>query len=128
MAKKSHSDIGESTRSYEKWLGSRIRLIPEDLRRKHSEMKKALFPFMRATFYRWAEVWPQVCGDLASAPEALFFAWPSKLLLVGRLPGFWMEQGAGQANLIRKSLNSRRISLISQPTDPIDDVHQIHIE
>src|SRR5262249_32491221 len=30
-----------------------------------------LFPFLRATYYRWAEVWPNVCRDLVSAPEAL---------------------------------------------------------
>jgi len=66
MPKKSLSDIGECTRSYEKWLASRIPLIQEDLRLKHAEMKKALFPFMRATFYRWAQVWPQVCGDLVN--------------------------------------------------------------
>jgi hypothetical protein len=71
MPKKSLSDIGECTRSYEKWLASRIPLIQEDLRLKHAEMKKVRFAFMRATFYRWAEVWPQVCRDLASAPEAL---------------------------------------------------------
>ena len=34
-------------------------------------MKASLFPFLRATYYRWAEVWPQVCSDLLSAPEAL---------------------------------------------------------
>ena len=71
MPKTSLSHIGECTKSYEKWLASCIPLIPEDLRLKHAEMKKSLFPFMRATFYRWAEVWPQVCRDLTSAPEAL---------------------------------------------------------
>ena len=55
MPKKSLSDIGECTKSYEKWLASHIPLIPEDLRLKHAEMKKALFPFMRATFYRWCD-------------------------------------------------------------------------
>jgi Uncharacterized protein conserved in bacteria (DUF2252) len=41
------------------------------LRLKHVEMKVGLFPFLRATYYRWAEVWPEVCKDLTSAPEAL---------------------------------------------------------
>jgi hypothetical protein len=26
---------------------------------------------LRATFYRWAQVWPQLCGDLAEAPGVL---------------------------------------------------------
>jgi hypothetical protein len=34
-------------------------------------MKADLFPFFRATYYRWAAVWPEVCQDLASAPQAL---------------------------------------------------------
>src|SRR6266567_6621448 len=71
MAKKLESHIGECTKRYEAWLASLIPLIEEDVRLKHAQMKKALFPFMRATFYRWAEVWPQVCGDLCSAPETL---------------------------------------------------------
>ena len=71
MAKKLESHIGECTKRYEAWLASLIPLIEEDVRLKHSRMKKALFPFMRATFYRWAEVWPEVCRDLCSAPEAL---------------------------------------------------------
>jgi hypothetical protein len=71
MPKKPQSHIGECTKRYEAWLASLIPLIEEDVRLKHTQMKKALFPFMRATFYRWAEVWPQVCGDLCSAPETL---------------------------------------------------------
>src|SRR5690348_16190342 len=63
--------IGESTKRYETWLAAHIPLIPVDLRLKHAQMTAALFPFLRATYYRWAEVWPQVCSDLTSAPEAL---------------------------------------------------------
>src|SRR5438105_9962164 len=71
VAKKSPSQIGECTKRYEAWLASHIPLIPQDVRLKHAQMKSALFPFMRATYYRWAEVWPEVCSDLSSAPEAL---------------------------------------------------------
>jgi hypothetical protein len=31
-------------------------------------MKQDPFSFFRATFYRWAQVWPEVCVDLATAP------------------------------------------------------------
>ena len=34
-------------------------------------MKEELFAFFRATFYRWAQVWPEVCPDLAKAPHVL---------------------------------------------------------
>jgi len=31
----------------------------------------ALFPFFRATFYRWVQVWPEVCPDLDRVPHLL---------------------------------------------------------
>jgi uncharacterized protein (DUF2252 family) len=34
-------------------------------------MADALFPFLRATFYRWMQLWPEVCPDLAKAPRLL---------------------------------------------------------
>src|SRR5262252_9115509 len=71
MPKKSLPHIGECSRRYERWLAAHIPLIPADLRLKHTQMKAALFPFLRATYYRWAEVFPEVCKDLASAPETL---------------------------------------------------------
>jgi len=71
MPKKTLSAIKDCTRRYEVWLATQIPLIPNDLKLKHTQMKAALFPFMRATYYRWAEVWPQACSDLLSGPEAL---------------------------------------------------------
>jgi len=41
------------------------------LRLKHEQMAAALFPFLRATYYRWAQIWPDVCGEVASAPQVL---------------------------------------------------------
>ena len=34
-------------------------------------MAEAAFPFFRGTFYRWLQLWPSVCGDLAKAPKVL---------------------------------------------------------
>src|SRR5207237_3831965 len=34
-------------------------------------MKAAVFPFLRATYYRWAQLWPKVCPDLAKGPQVL---------------------------------------------------------
>jgi hypothetical protein len=34
-------------------------------------MAQDVFPFLRATFYRWMQVWPKVCPDAARAPQVL---------------------------------------------------------
>jgi hypothetical protein len=65
------STIQEATAGYEAWLGELLPLIPEDLERKHEEMRRAVFPFLRATYYRWAQLWPQVCKDLRGARVVL---------------------------------------------------------
>ncbi len=71
MARVAPDNIMNATRSYEKWLAGHIRLLPGDLRRKHTAMAQGVFPFLRATFYRWMQLWPQVCGDEAAAPRVL---------------------------------------------------------
>jgi hypothetical protein len=64
-------NIVKSTRQYETWLGTHTQLVKPDLRLKHQRMAEAAFPFLRATFYRWMQVWPQVCPDLNRAPRVL---------------------------------------------------------
>ena len=64
-------DIRAATSEYEKWLGTRIPLIAADLSRKHALMRASRFTFMRATYYRWAQRWPEVCADEANAPHIL---------------------------------------------------------
>ncbi|HMD87662.1 MAG TPA: DUF2252 family protein [Anaerolineaceae bacterium] len=64
-------NIIESTQKYENWLEQRIPIIQEDLASKHNAMREAAFPFLRATFYRWVQLWPEICADLASAPAIL---------------------------------------------------------
>ena len=58
-------------RLVETWLAQRTHLDEKDLRLKHARMKAELFPFFRATYYRWAQLWPEICPDLAKAPHAL---------------------------------------------------------
>jgi hypothetical protein len=41
------------------------------LRYKHEQMAASLFSFFRATFYRWVQVWPEICPDLDRAPHLL---------------------------------------------------------
>jgi hypothetical protein len=38
---------------------------------KHKAMRDACFPFFRATFYRWAQVFPEICKDQMDAPQVL---------------------------------------------------------
>jgi hypothetical protein len=64
-------DINKATQVYEAWLGARIPLIDADLRLKHQRMAQSAFPFFRATFYRWVQLWPQVCAEAAVAPSVL---------------------------------------------------------
>ncbi|HEY1204012.1 MAG: DUF2252 family protein [Bryobacteraceae bacterium] len=63
--------IAAATTQFEAWLFRRIALVKQDLDLKHERMRESAFLFLRATFYRWAQLWPQVCADLASAPKAL---------------------------------------------------------
>ncbi|MBV9391511.1 MAG: DUF2252 family protein [Verrucomicrobia bacterium] len=53
-------NIVESTLAYEEWLKRQIPLIPEDLEVKHRKMAHDKFQFLRATFYRWCELWPEI--------------------------------------------------------------------
>jgi hypothetical protein len=63
--------IAKATRKYETWLARHLRIVENDLKLKHREMKSAPFPFLRATYYRWAQTWRDVCGEAARAPKAL---------------------------------------------------------
>jgi transposase len=38
---------------------------------KHKQMRKSPFLFFRGTFYRWAQLWPEVCANLRDAPKVL---------------------------------------------------------
>src|ERR1700721_1882511 len=64
-------NVVKATRQFEDWLGHRTDLVKKDLQLKHASMKAAVFPFLRATFYRWAQIWPKVCPDLAKGPQVL---------------------------------------------------------
>jgi uncharacterized protein (DUF2252 family) len=65
-------DIKQATEGYEAWLRASLPVVVEaDLEYKHQRMAAAVFPFLRATFYRWAERWPELCPDLAGAPPVL---------------------------------------------------------
>src|SRR5213593_4021592 len=73
---KDRSEIGivAATTRYEAWLAERIPLVKPDLELKHHAMSAGIFPFLRATFYRWAARWRALVGEVAAAPTVLAVA------------------------------------------------------
>jgi hypothetical protein len=63
--------IVDATRSFERWLGARLRLRRDDLDYKHEQMAADAFGFLRASFYRWADLWPEELPELAEGPKVL---------------------------------------------------------
>src|SRR5262245_63975334 len=63
----------KSTRAYEKWLRAQLgrEIVEKDLRKKHQKRAEGSFPFLRATYWRWAETILDLCPELAGAPPVL---------------------------------------------------------
>ncbi|MGH9387653.1 MAG: DUF2252 family protein [Vicinamibacterales bacterium] len=64
-------NVVDATRSYESWLSKQTAVVKTDLREKHARMDKSPFEFLRATFYRWVQLWPTACPHHAEAPTIL---------------------------------------------------------
>jgi hypothetical protein len=64
-------DIIEATTRYEAWLGTFMPLVRSDIAEKHRRMRQAAFPFFRATFYRWCQLWRAGAGDAGRATRVL---------------------------------------------------------
>jgi hypothetical protein len=81
-------NIFESTDAFEAWMRKRTDVSKRLLRKKHGQMAAGPFPFLRSSFYRWAEQWPRVCPELAERPDDV-------LLVVGDLHvanfGVWCD-------------------------------------
>ncbi len=52
---------------YEAWLRLHCRVVKADLKEKHRKMRKDVFSFLRATYFRWARTIEAVCPELAAA-------------------------------------------------------------
>jgi hypothetical protein len=63
--------IKQATRAYESWLSRQTPVIAKDLAAKQQAMREGVFPFLRATFYRWAQLWPKLCPELERTPRVL---------------------------------------------------------
>jgi uncharacterized protein (DUF2252 family) len=64
-------NIHKATQSYENWMRGCTAVIEAHLRLKHKQMRGSPFLFFRGTFYRWAQLWPDVCASLRDAPKVL---------------------------------------------------------
>jgi hypothetical protein len=63
--------IFKATRKYESWLHEELPVFEEDLALKHQLLAKDPFTFLRGTFYRWMQLFPDVCQKAADAPVVL---------------------------------------------------------
>lgn len=64
-------NVIEATRRYERWVRGQVAVVEADIKWKHKRMDEGVFPFFRATYYRWAQVWEEAAGDLAKTPMLL---------------------------------------------------------
>jgi TIR domain/Uncharacterized protein conserved in bacteria (DUF2252) len=61
----------KATRNYEEWLSGSTAVLTTDFVWKHNSMRQGLIPFLRSTFYRWVELFPIVCPELALSPAVM---------------------------------------------------------
>ena len=63
--------IVKATRKYESWLRETLDVFEEDLARKAGKLAEDPFTFLRGTFYRWMQVFPDLCRKAWDAPKVL---------------------------------------------------------
>ena len=73
MAKAAKASFRKANKAYEAWLRAELRgdIAQADLKAKWDKMASGPFPFLRATYWRWAETILDVCPELKNAPETL---------------------------------------------------------
>jgi hypothetical protein len=71
-------DFNKAKKEYEAWLSSRVMpneaLFKEQIEEKENKMRASRFGFLRATFFRWAETWPEICPKLAGRSQDVVLA------------------------------------------------------
>ena len=63
--------IFKATRKYETWLRKKLDVFEDDLALKAQLLAQDPFTFLRGTFYRWMQLFPEVCKKAADAPIVL---------------------------------------------------------
>jgi hypothetical protein len=64
-------NIQTATKDYEDWVSRHTHVIKNQLSDKHKQMAESPVQFLRGTFYRWAQLFPEICPELRKAPEVL---------------------------------------------------------
>jgi Uncharacterized protein conserved in bacteria (DUF2252) len=64
-------DILTATKDFEKWVGSRTHVVKSQFSDKHKLMAESPVQFLRGTFYRWTQSFPDICPELRKAPAVL---------------------------------------------------------
>ena len=64
-------NIVDATKLYENWLGRLTPILASDIKLKHERMRADVFSFLRATYYRWAQIWPEACPRATKAVKVL---------------------------------------------------------
>ena len=127
--------IQKATKKYETWLAESITIVPADLALKHTRMAMDAFQFLRATFYRWVQIWPEVCPDLAKTPHVLavgdlhvenFGTWRDKeARLIWGVNDFdeaySMAYAIDLVRLIRAAFDAEYAAYRVKPTKPASD-------
>ncbi len=75
LSAKNLPPIVAATSDLERWKAEQITILRNDLILKHRMMAESVFPFLRSTFYRWAQLWPVVCPELSRGPQVLAGTW-----------------------------------------------------
>ena len=64
-------DILTATKDFEQWVSRHTHVIKTQLSDKHKQMAESPVQFLRGTFYRWTQLFPEICPELRKAPEVL---------------------------------------------------------
>ena len=64
-------EIKVATREYEAWMHDCGPVVEQHLQLKHRKMRQDAFQFFRGTYYRWAQTWPEICPECATAPQVI---------------------------------------------------------
>jgi Uncharacterized protein conserved in bacteria (DUF2252) len=63
--------IFKATRKYEAWLRKELDVFEDDLALKAQLLAQDPFTFLRGTFYRWMQLFSEICKKAADAPVVL---------------------------------------------------------
>src|SRR5580692_9680501 len=64
-------DILTATKDFEKWVSGHTHVVKRQFSDKHRQMAGSPVQFLRGTFYRWTQLFPEICPDLRKAPAVL---------------------------------------------------------